>query len=38
MTVFGESKRTTKIEVNNDYFYGEHFYFEKSKMVGKRIK
>lgn len=37
MTALGESKRTAKIEVNGDYFYGEHFYFEKTNMVNKFV-
>ena len=28
MTVFGDSKRTAKLSNIQNYFYGEHYYFE----------
>jgi hypothetical protein len=37
MTALGDTKRTSKVEVNGNYFYGEHFYFEKSNMVFNSI-
>ena len=38
MTVLGDSKRTAKVNNTQNYFYGEHFYFEKSNMVLKSFK